>query len=241
MRKLFVVNFAAFVALGLLCSSALARMMETGDAAIARQAMPAVVNIATWKVHPATAPNGSPRRVKVYASGFVIDPSGIIVTNKHVVDCGLEMHVIFPNGDRAPVRLLAAAVAGSGVAEGRRVPAEGVVRAQAVQTMMIAQAPDPGIRLAPITEAARRQYDIDPKMTGVLVSSVESDCEARDLGIVPGDVITDVQGRPVVGPDDVRHAVQAVHEEHRPYLALLLQTKTGPRWVSLSISIDTGS
>ena len=60
-------------------------------------------------MHAATQPDQSPRRVKVYASGFIIDPSGIVVTNKHVVDGALDMHVIFSNGDRAPARLLAAA------------------------------------------------------------------------------------------------------------------------------------
>ena len=90
-------------------SPASARVMETGDAAIVKQASPAVVNIAEWKVRAATQPDQSPRRVKVYASGFVIDPSGIIVTNRHVVDGALEMHVIFSNGDRVPARLLVAA------------------------------------------------------------------------------------------------------------------------------------
>ena len=83
--------------------------METGDAAVVKQASPAVVNIAEWKVHTPTRPGQSPRRVKVYASGFVIDPSGVIVTNRHVVDGALDMRVIFSNGDRVPARLLVAA------------------------------------------------------------------------------------------------------------------------------------
>ncbi len=115
------------------------------------------------------------------------------------------------------------------------MPAEGVIRAEATQTMMIERAPDPGVRLAPITDAARQQYGLAPHLTGALVSSVEPDCEARDLGIVPGDVITDVQGQPVATPDDVRHGMQIAHREQRPYLAVLLEDKNGPRWVSLSI------
>lgn len=444
----------AFIALAFLHAPASARVMETGDAAIVRQASPAVVNIAEWKVHAATSPEQSPRRVKVYASGFVIDPSGLIVTNKHVVDGALEMHVLFSNGERAPARLLAAAamldlavikvdadhplpalkwgdssalqvgdpvltignplglgmsvsagivsalnrnlhdtpfdsyiqtdaainygnsggplIDGNGdvvgidtalynpqatggsigigfaipsnmasfavrflldpnhpkpgwigatlqdmndrladavgipratgaivsaidpsgpanqaslrpadvletidgvqqsdsrafmrsivrTAVGQRLhltgwrngkpldvvvsveawpnytPAHGVMLAQSAE-MMIEKAPDPGMQLAPITQDARKQYGLDPALTGALVSVVDQDCEARELGIVPGDVITNVQGQPVTSPDDLRQAIEKAHEEHRKYLALLIQAKNGLRWVSLSIT-----
>jgi S1-C subfamily serine protease len=53
---------------------------------------------------------------------------------------------------------------------------------------------------------------------------------------VPGDVIINVQGQPVATPDEVRHAIQAAHDEHRQYLAMLVQTKSGLNWVSLSIT-----
>ena len=85
-------------------------MMEVGDAAIVRRASPAVVNIAEWKVHAATQPDQSPRRVKVpMRRASSSTRREIIVTNKHVVDGALDMHVIFSNGDRVPARLLAAA------------------------------------------------------------------------------------------------------------------------------------
>jgi S1-C subfamily serine protease len=72
-------------------------------------------------------------------------------------------------------------------------------------------------------------------LTGVLVSSVEQDCEARDLGIVAGDVVVAVQGGLVSTPEDIRLAVRAAHQEHRPFLAVLIQAKAVARWVSLSI------
>ena len=68
-----------------------------------------------------------------------------------------------------------------------------------------------------------------------MVASVEQDSEAHDLGIVPGDVITSVQGEAVTTPAQVTHAVMAAHEQHRPYLAVLIQNKDGARWVSISI------
>lgn len=54
--------------------------------------------------------------------------------------------------------------------------------------------PDPGVKLAPLRDALRKQYGIDAKVEGVVVTSVEEDCEARDLGLLAGDVIVAVQG-----------------------------------------------
>ena len=432
---------------------AFGRAMETSDADVVQQATEAVVNISTWKVRPPTEAGGAPRRVKVYASGFVVDPSGIIITNKHVVDGAIDLSVIFSNGDERPARLIGAAAmvdvavlkvdrknplpflkwadsdklrvgdpvltignplglglsvsagivsalnrdledtpfdsyiqtdaainhgnsggplvnrAGEAVGidtalynpeeeggfigigfaipsntakfvsqalldphhpklgwlgftlqdmtpqlgkalgvrpytgaiisaldqfgpaadaglrlgdvldkidgihwddsrafmravvaikvgtpaqltifrDGRQqdvtakvaewpnfMPASGVM-SQAAAQEMIAQAPDPGIRLASITPEARKQYALDPKLSGALVSAVEPDCEARDLGIAAGDVITAAQGDPVSGPSDVRLAVREAHEQHRPYLAILVAGKSGVRWYALSI------
>ena len=68
--------------------------MESSDAAVAQKAMPAVVNISTWKVKQPEKEGNSPRRVKTYGSGFIIDPSGIIVTNKHVIDGAIDIKVL---------------------------------------------------------------------------------------------------------------------------------------------------
>src|SRR5271166_3494205 len=114
-------------------------------------------------------------------------------------------------------------------------PAKGIMRAQATANM-IEKAPDPGMRLAAITAEARKQYGLDPALSGALVSAVDPDCEARDLGIVPGDVIINVQGEPVASPNDVQRAIETAHQERRRYLAMLMRTKDGLRWVSLSIT-----
>jgi S1-C subfamily serine protease len=65
---------------------------------------------------------------------------------------------------------------------------------------------------------------------------VEPDSEAHDLGIVPGDVIINVQGQPIASPANVHQAIETAHKERRRYLAVLVRTKTGLRWVSLSIT-----
>ena len=100
---------AALVTLPFANAPAFARAMESGDAAAAQKATPAVVNISTWKLRPPTKPGEPPRRVKTYGSGFIIDPTGIIVTNKHVIDGALDIKVMFSDGDRRRRTLLAVA------------------------------------------------------------------------------------------------------------------------------------
>jgi serine protease Do len=46
------------------------------------------------------APNRPPRRVSSLGSGFVVDPSGIVVTNNHVISEADEITVVFTDGTR---------------------------------------------------------------------------------------------------------------------------------------------
>jgi serine protease Do len=96
--------------------------------------------------------------------------------------------------------------------------------------------PDPGMEIAPITEADRKQYGLDPTLTGVVVIRVKPDSEASYLGVTAGDVITAVDRTPIATPDDVHKALREAHERDRPYVAVLFQTKTGAHWGSVSIS-----
>ena len=108
MDRLTTLGFAIIAAV---CPAApvFARAMEPGDAAAVGRAAPAVVSIHTWQVIPPDQPGGPPQLIRAYGSGFIIDPSGIIVTNKHVID-GRDRHEgrLFSDGSEASARLLAA-------------------------------------------------------------------------------------------------------------------------------------
>ena len=449
MYRVLIWAFAICIAIPLAAS---AREMKIRDADIVQQTTPAVVNIAVWKIRPPANGDAMPGRIRAYGSGFVIDPSGIIVTNKHVIDDAISITAIFSNGNRLHARLVAAAsmmdvavlkvdadhplpalkwgnsdavrvgdavltignplgigmsvaagivsamnrdlldspfddyiqtdaalnhgnsggplidrhgevigidtalyntdpkggFIGIGFAiaadrasqvvrllldpnhpqlgwlgitlndvtpelaealdvpggfiisaldpagpalraglrigdvlsrvgddtpldaraflwaiatsrlgqkvaltiwrEGKQVSVTPTVEAWPNDVLggglvggnlaqaVIQKAPDPGIRLQPLTDEARKQYGLDPALNGVLVSAVERDCEASDLGVVPGDVIIVVQGLPVTSPADVRRAVVRAQEQHRAFIALLLRGKSGTRWISLSVS-----
>jgi serine protease Do len=438
---------------------ALGRVMELGDAAAFGQAAPAVVSISTWKIRPADRPGDFPERVKFYGSGFIVSPTGIIVTNRHVIDGAIQMRVLFNDGSQISARLLAAspltdvallkvdvdhplptldwgnsdslqvgdpvltigndldwgASVSAGIISGlnrnlqdtpfdnyiqtdatinhgdsggpmidrnghvvgidtalynpdqnggfigigfaipaslaqfaiRRlldpkypvpgwlgfnlqdmtnelatafgvqqhkgaiistvepsgpagqasllpgdvleayngqrltdsrafmreiarstvgtpahltisrlgaereitvtvaawpnfVPDTGVITGMAAAAMM-SSTPDPCMKFAALTDGGRKRYGLSPKVSGVLITHVERESEAHDMGIQAGDVITSAQGRPVTTPDEVLEAIKTAHEFRRPFLALLIQSKTGARWFPLSIGDASSS
>jgi serine protease Do len=114
------------------------------------------------------------------------------------------------------------------------MPGGGIISSQTAEDM-IQKVPDPGLHLAPLTADTRKQYRIHPDVVGLLVTSVQADCEASDLGIVTGDVLVAVQGRRVTAPGEIWSALQAAHAEQRRFLAILVQSADRARWVSLSV------
>jgi serine protease Do len=445
-----------FVLIGAVCSGvpAFGRAMEPGEAAILRQVAPAVVSISVWKVRASDQPGEPSRRVKTYGSGFIVDPSGIIVTNQHVIDNAIDVKAVLIDGTRVSAQVVAASpmtdlavlkievghplpsltwgdsetlevgdpvlTLGNGLGLGTSVsagivsglnrnfadspfdsyiqtdavinhgnsggplidrdgkvvgvsealinpegkggfigvglaipttiakfvtdrlvdprhppsgwlgftlqdvspelaeplsaprsmgaiisavepsgpasqaslrpgdvldqingqklddsrafmraiaaqppgevvrltvwrngqkqeipvsvaawpndkPDGGAMTGQAAAEMM-ARPPDLGVKLALLDDAKRRQYGLDSELSGVLIAHVEADSEAGDLGIEEGDVVMVVQGATVVTPDDVRRAVRDAQEQHRTWLAVLIRSKSGPRWIPISIS-----
>jgi serine protease Do len=92
-------------------------MMEPGQAALIHTLLPTVVNIHTDVGIPVALPNAearvamsSPAKTNsLEGSGFIIDPSGMIVTNYHVIAGAYAITVMFSDGTRVPAKLVGAA------------------------------------------------------------------------------------------------------------------------------------
>ncbi len=69
------------------------------------QALPAVVNISIESI---TTKNGKEQRGREVGTGFLIDPSGTIVTNKHVIDGAFRITVTLSDKSQWDAKLLAA-------------------------------------------------------------------------------------------------------------------------------------
>jgi serine protease Do len=97
----------------------LVQTMSHGQTESIRGPLPSVVNIisfvtdtsATSQMNAGDLPaNPDQRRPKsLKGSGFVIDPSGVILTNYHVIDGAYDIQVTFSDGVRVPGRILATA------------------------------------------------------------------------------------------------------------------------------------
>src|SRR5882757_7480721 len=101
-------------------SHTVAEELAPNKAELIRNLLPTVVNISVRREETAPPPgpvavgSTSPTPdasaiVKGYVgSGFVIDPSGLIVTNYHVVENSFEITVTFSDGTRLPGKTLSA-------------------------------------------------------------------------------------------------------------------------------------
>jgi serine protease Do len=97
-------------------------MIGTDQSDLIRSLLPTVVNITTSKVEPLNPPapqmasaatpppkTAVPTTIKSYVgSGFIVDPSGVIVTNYHVVEDAFEIVVTLSDGTRLKGKMLAA-------------------------------------------------------------------------------------------------------------------------------------
>ena len=78
-------------------------------AAIARQVVPAVVNITSLVIHKHGKGAGVGEREEFVGSGFIVAPSGLILTNKHVIAGAFRITVTLHDGAEVPAHLVAAA------------------------------------------------------------------------------------------------------------------------------------
>lgn len=80
-----------------------------------------------------------------------------------------------------------------------------------------------GLSLEPLNAQTARRYNLNGETEGLVVTSVEQDGPAAEAGIAQGDVILEVNRRPVSSVDDVRSALDAAANR----TALLLISRRG--------------
>ena len=102
---------AATLALPLLnappAQAQLTNLLPFGQTNRIAKVLPSVVSITMIAIE--NDENGAPRRSEHFGSGFIVDPSGIIATNRHVVAGMSEFTVTLSNGTQLKAQVLAVA------------------------------------------------------------------------------------------------------------------------------------
>jgi serine protease Do len=93
------------------------QMMQPGQVELIRGLLPSVVNITSFVIEPsptagmnagsASGDRAASHPKELRGSGFIIDPSGVILTNNHVIDGAYDVHVKLPDGTVVWGRILA--------------------------------------------------------------------------------------------------------------------------------------
>lgn len=91
--------------------------------------------------------------------------------------------------------------------------------------------PLPGLTLGALEQANRRQFNIPANIKGVLVTEVEPDSPAANVGIRPGDVIQEINRKTVATEDE---AFAAAEKTGKNSTLLRIWSRGGSRFVVLT-------
>ena len=93
-----------------------------------------------------------------------------------------------------------------------------------------------GMKIAPLTDATRDRFQINPDQKGVVITDVSQGGVAAERGLKPGDVIVEVQQTEVTTTEDVQKKVDAQRSQDRKSVLMLIQGSDGVRYVPLPLS-----
>src|SRR6266567_3742510 len=93
-----------------------------------------------------------------------------------------------------------------------------------------------GMELMPLTAETREQFNVDGKVTGIVVSSVDPNSEAADKGFRPGDVIVGIGNKTVRTPADFEQGVADAKKSGRETVLLLVSGDQGQHYVALKVA-----
>lgn len=96
-----------------------------------------------------------------------------------------------------------------------------------------------GFSVTKLNDMLRSEFDVPENIDGVLISKVDDNSEAAIKGLIPGDVIVEVNQMPVTSVDDVQAFIQEAQDEKRKSVLFLLNRSGSVRFTALKLSGET--
>ncbi len=85
----------------------------------------------------------------------------------------------------------------------------------------------PGLKLSPLDDALRKQYGIDAKVKGILVTEADPASPAGQKGVQAGDVIVEVAQDPANSLDDIVKSIDKVKKAGRKAILMRIENAKG--------------
>ncbi|MBR9834817.1 MAG: Do family serine endopeptidase [Alphaproteobacteria bacterium] len=93
-----------------------------------------------------------------------------------------------------------------------------------------------GVSLRPLDRDDREEMAIDDAESGMVIQSVDTDSPFRELGVTPGMVILDVNGRPLNTVEDLEAAINGAEAQGRDKVLMAIRNGNRTLFVPVDIS-----
>ena len=95
-----------------------------------------------------------------------------------------------------------------------------------------------GIHVATLTPVLRQKYQLDKEVNGLVVTDVNRQADASDQGIVPGDVILEVNQKSVDTPVKMNDVLKQMKAQKKTSVLLLVNSQNNLRFVAVKLVED---
>ena len=92
-----------------------------------------------------------------------------------------------------------------------------------------------GLQFAPLNDPMRRRLHVQKTVKGAVITDVDENGPAADLGIQPGDVLVAINQLPVQGPADAAQKLKQAQQSGSHHLLLLLNRHGVNEYIGLSL------
>lgn len=92
-----------------------------------------------------------------------------------------------------------------------------------------------GLSVAALSDTLRQTYDINASTTGVVVTDVKNDGIAAEKGLMPGDVIVEIDQQEVTAPAQVTERIEAAVKADHTSVLLFISRKNDLRFIALKL------
>lgn len=92
------------------------------------------------------------------------------------------------------------------------------------------------IRVAPLNDQMRKRYELSSDLAGVVVTDVNRESDAAEKGIMPGDVILEVNQKTVETPQQIESVLKEAQAGKKQSVLLLVNTQNNLRFVAVKLA-----